>query len=398
MCSNTRVDEKCVFFVVSIHFLFDFYLIFLEEKPLNELSNPEFAAMIETQHLKECEDNDYMMMERLLQTRCSIDEDDISPDDIEIIEHSGRRILRRETAIELPITPSKTAQTPLDGSVDDKTQDFAIKNERQTSLSSQLNQGTPPLTATTSTTHQRISPVSSQNSPRNSQYATYLNPSVDAGQRLFKKSSESLQKNSSTETDCSHPYKAIRQQGSTETNTSLNSSFAIDNSSITNDMSLEHDTNHTVIENVNVEDPERTPLSKRAYSLGVDGTRKDSKLNLLKKQYSIDQGITSTRPKSDHFDTTPQIITTPQRQQQKPHVTTTTMTTGTNLCPTILTNKLQILKESSSTSTEDAKDEINIPSISTNAVQDEIAKLSSTIKNNNAEENNKDPPFNETMC
>lgn len=341
--------------------------------------------MIETQHLKECEDNDYMMMERLLQTRCSIDEDDISPDDIEIIQHSGRRILRRETAIELPITPSKTATTPLDG---DQQQDFVVKNERQTSLSSQTNQIIP--------TQQRISPVSSQNSPRNSQYATYLNPTVDTG-RLFKKSSESLQKNSSTETDCSHPYKAIKQ-GSTETNTSLNSSFAIDNSSITNDMSLDHDTtiNHTVIENIAmIDDPERTPLSKRAYSLGGTGNemRRDSKLNLLKKQYSIDQGIGLGRPKSDTYDTTP-TITTPQR---KPHVTTTTITTGTNLCPTILTNKLQILQESSSTSTEDAKDEINIPSISTNTVQDEIAKLSSEIKNNNAEEN-KDPPFNETMC
>lgn len=341
------------------------------------MSNPEFAAMIETQHLKECEDNDYMMMERLLQTRCSIDEDDISPDDIEIIEHSGRRILRRETAIELPITPSKTATSPLD---DDKQQDFVVKNERQTSLSSQTNQIVPM--------QQRISPVSSQNSPRNSQYASYLNPSVDTG-RLFKKSSESLQKNSSTETDCSHPYKAIKQ-GSTETNTSLNSSFAIDNSSITNDMSLDHDTtiNHTVIENIAmIDDPERTPLSKRAYSLGGGGsefTRKDSKLKLLKKQYSIDQGM-GNRPKSETFN-------------KVPHVTTTTITTGTNLCPTILTNKLQILQESSSTSTDDAKDEINIPSISTNTVQDEIAKLSSEIKNNNASDENKDPPFNETMC
>uniref|UniRef100_A0A336KEI0 CSON007033 protein n=1 Tax=Culicoides sonorensis TaxID=179676 RepID=A0A336KEI0_CULSO len=353
-----------------------------DEKPINELTNPEFAAMIETQHLKECEDNDYIMMERLLQTRCSIDEDDISPDDIEIIEQSGRRILRRETAIELPITPSKSSTTPLDG---DKQQEFTVKNERQTSLSSQTNQS--------GLVNPRISPVSSQNSPRNSQYTqNYLNPSVDNG-RFFRKSSESLQKNSSTETDCSHPYKAIKQ-GSTETNTSLNSSFAIDNNSITNDMSLDHDTiNNTIIDNFGInDDPDRTPLSKRAYSLGTAGTemRKDSKLNLLKKQYSIDQGI--GRPKSDNFDSTP-INSTPQR---KPHVTTTTITTGTNLCPTVLTNRLHILQESSSTSTEDTKDEINIPSITTNTVQDEIAKLSSTIKNNTEE--NKDPPFNETMC
>lgn len=362
------------------------HLIFkIDERPLNELTNPEFAAMIETQHLKECEDNDYMMMERLLQTRCSIDEDELSPDDIEIVENSGRRILRRETAIELPITPSKAAMSPHES---ERHQDFVVKNERQSSLSSQ-----PQNTQNTQT--QRISPVSSQNSPRNSQYATFLNPSVDTG-RLFKKSSESLQKNSSTETDCSHPYKAIKQQGSTETNTSLNSSFNIDNASITNDMSLDRDTSSqhiTIIENVAMlEDPERTPLSKRTYSLSGSEMRKDSKQN-LKKQFSMDQGLGHRPAKDTTSDTTP-IVQTPQR---KPHVTTTTITTGTNLCPTILTSKLQILQESSSTSTEDAKEEINIPSISTNTVQDEIAKLSSEIKNNNAEEC-KDPPFNETMC
>ncbi|XP_063703057.1 transient receptor potential cation channel trpm isoform X3 [Culicoides brevitarsis] len=346
-----------------------------DEKPLNELSNPEFAAMIETQHLKECEDNDYMMMERLLQTRCSIDEDDISPDDIEIVEISGRRILRRETAIELPITPSKTAT--------DKQQEFVVKNERSQAPTTTTNQVTTSLSQ-----QQRISPVSSQNSPRNSQYATFLNPcSTQDARLLFKKSSESLHKNSSTETDCSHPYKAIKQ-GSTETNTSLNSSFAIDNNSITNDMSLDHDSNHTtVIENPDT-DPEKTPaMTKRTFSLGGTELRKDSKLNLLKKQFSMDQG---QRPRSETYDS----AVTPQR---RPHVTTTTITTGTNICPTTLTSKLQILQESSSTSTEDAKDEINIPSISTNTVQDEIAKLSSEIKNT-ATEDNKEQSFNETMC
>lgn len=332
--------------------------------------------MIETQHLKECEDNDYIMMERLLQTRCSIDEDELSPDEIEIIEVSGRRILRRETAIELPITPSK-ATTDLD-----KNQDFVVKNERTSSQN-------PASQNSSQQQQQRISPVSSQNSPRNSQYATFLNPAQSDSSRLFKKSSESLQKNSSTETDCSHPYKAIKQQGSTETNTSLN----FDNSSITNDFSLDNDSsvNHTtVVENTDT-DPERTPLSKRTYSLSGGELRKDPKLNLLKKQFSIDQGI-GQRPRSETYDGT----TTPvQTLQRKPNITT--ITTGTNICPTSLTSKLQILQESSSTSTEDAKDEINIPSISTNTVQDEIAKLSSEIKNNNADEN-KEPPFNETMC
>lgn len=45
-------------------------------KNVNELTNPEFAALIEKQHLKECEENDYEILEGLFQTRCSIDEGD----------------------------------------------------------------------------------------------------------------------------------------------------------------------------------------------------------------------------------------------------------------------------------------------------------------------------------
>lgn len=325
------------------------------------MTNPEFAALIEKQHLKECEDHDYMMMEHLLQTRCSIDDEDYSPDDIH--GYSQRRILRRETAIELPITPSKSANQSLDAN--EKTSDFSLKNEKSNM--------------------KRVSPVSSQNSPRNSQYQTYLNPVTD-GQRLFKKSSESLQKNSSTETDYSQPYKVIKQ-GSTETQTSINSSFAIDNSSINNDLSLDFtDQNQTVIENINntifenVDMPVefRTPtLSKRAASLGE---RPTSKLGMLKKQFSIDHSshrkeAHGARPRAETLDC---IIA------QKP-----------NINPSLLSAKLHILQESSSTSTEE-KDEINIPSISTNTVQDEIAKLSSTIKSST--EDDKDPPFNETMC
>lgn len=310
------------------------------------MTNPEFAAMMEKQHLKECEDNDYMMMEHLLQTRCSIDDEDYSPDDIHGYSH--RRILRRETAIELPITPSKSASI--------EKPEFVVKNEIVSSVV------------------KRVSPVSSQNSPRNSQYQMYLNP-VD-GQRLFKKSSESLQKNSSTETDYSQPYKVIKQ-GSTETQTSINSSFAIDNSSLNNDLSLDYtEANQTVIENVPEIDPERTPtLSKRAASLGE---RPTSKLGILKKQFSIDHGshrkeAHGVRPRAETLDT---IF--------KPTINSS-----------LLSAKLHILQESSSTSTEE-KDEINIPSISTNTVQDEIAKLSSTIKSST--EDDKDPPFNETMC
>lgn len=345
---------------------------------MNELSNPEYAALVETQHLKECEDHDYLIMERLLTTRCSIDDEDFSPD--EPNEQSQRRMLRRETAIELPVTPSKSLSASLAGD-GDKPTEYSIKNER------------PGVAGR----DKRISPVSSQNSPRNSQYQTYLNP-VD-GQRLFKKSSESLQKNSSTETDYSHPYKVIRQQGSTETNTSINSSFNVDNASFTNDLSLDfdHSVNQTVIENPTVfavvRDDERLGgLTKRAASLGSSDMRppKESKMSFLKKQFSIDQGThrreVIARPHSEHIEApASEMAAQPQESSQVQ-----------NFNPSLLSAKLHILQESSSTSTEDAKDEINIPRINTNVVQDEIAKLSSTIKSGTKED--RDPPFNETMC
>lgn len=38
---------------------------------LSELSNAEFAALVERQHLKECEEHDYVMLSKLFQDRCS---------------------------------------------------------------------------------------------------------------------------------------------------------------------------------------------------------------------------------------------------------------------------------------------------------------------------------------
>jgi hypothetical protein len=40
-----------------------------EKKKKQNLTNPEFAALMEKQHLKECEDNDYVFMEALLQAK-----------------------------------------------------------------------------------------------------------------------------------------------------------------------------------------------------------------------------------------------------------------------------------------------------------------------------------------
>ena len=58
--------------------LFYFFNKDKTSKGKNELTNPEFAALMEKQHLKECEEHDYVMLERLFQARCSIDETDDS--------------------------------------------------------------------------------------------------------------------------------------------------------------------------------------------------------------------------------------------------------------------------------------------------------------------------------
>lgn len=51
----------------------------MDDKPkkMDQLTNPQFAAMLEKKHLKECEDDDYMVMEELLQSRSgSLESDD----------------------------------------------------------------------------------------------------------------------------------------------------------------------------------------------------------------------------------------------------------------------------------------------------------------------------------
>lgn len=86
---------------------------------------------------------------------------------------------------------------------------FQLKNERPWQRNSSMEQQTypSPLVPTRAT-------------------SDFLNPPYEG--RLFKKSSESLQKNSSTETDYSaHPYRFIKQS-SNETNTSLTGSYNVD--------------------------------------------------------------------------------------------------------------------------------------------------------------------------
>lgn len=342
----------------------------LDEKPKsrNEMSNPEFAALIEKKHLKECEDDDYNIMERLLQTRCSIDESDENLEGGFASDYCTRRMLRRETAIELPVTPSKKLE-------DQKNQEYQLRNER-----------IPSISRNVSSENNKLSPLSAsnQNSPRTSRNLTgisYLNPDPEQSLRYYKKSSESLQKNSSSETDYSaHPYRVIKQN-SNDTNSSLN----IDNSSFTNDLSMEADAsmNSTVIENTS----EERGMPKRASTMGST----DARPSFLRKQFSIDCKRSESRPHSENLEFRSTVRTYESSQL------------CTALPPKVPSNSrlhMNIFKESSSTSTEDARDDSRkmIPSISTLLVQDEIAKLSSNIKGSTDEETTHDEPINETMC
>ncbi|XP_052873774.1 transient receptor potential cation channel trpm [Anopheles cruzii] len=378
------------------------------KKNVNELTNPEFAAMIEKKHLKECEDSDYMMMEKLLQTRCSVDDSDDFFDDSVADEHGPRKMLRRETAIELPVTPSKSNIVSLADS-SQGNEDYALKHER-----SQV-----PSNRNSMRCDSKNSPLSlsSQNSPRNSQYmpATYLNPSsFDAANRAYKKSCESLQKNSSTDTEYSlQPYRFIKQS-SNETN----SSFNIDNSSLTNDPSIDGETslNSTVIEMVSGS-TSTIPVpvtgaapgtstdvvgfqSKRTSSFGSGPQPTEPRPGfVLKKQFSIEKYGSAAGERSGSIpEGLERLGPTPLPVPSKPPRQTRF---ADNLSVLGTKSVLSLLKESSSTSTEDTshndrRDPATIPCISTNLVQDEIAKLSSNIKSSTDEDT--EPPINETMC
>lgn len=345
----------------------------LDEKPKNitELTNPEFAALIEKQHLKKCEDDDYKIMERLLEARCSMEDSDENLETGFASDYSQRRMLRRETAIELPVTPSKSQKA--EGSPNAQHSEYHVRNEKIPTISRHMS-----IDVT------RLSPLSASNqySPRNSRHLTgisYLNPEFDHRPRWYKKSSESLQKNSSTETDYSaQPYQVIKQS-SNDTN---NSSFNIDNSSFTNDLSMDADPglNGTVIENTS----EERALKKRAATMGSNETRP----GLLRKQFSVDQG----KIRYDHGH---------RRHSDALEFQTVAAQAHLHLPPKGSPRpQMNVLKESSSTSTEDTREDSRkmMPSISTDVVQDEIVKLSSNIKSSTDEETVNDEPVNETMC
>ncbi|XP_054089914.1 transient receptor potential cation channel trpm isoform X3 [Zeugodacus cucurbitae] len=217
------------------------------DRPTGEMSKAEFAALMEKQHLKECEENDYMMLEGLFQARASIDDTDTSFGTGVSAEFSHRHPLRRETAIEL--SPSKPPSgggmlgcgnssdtsgagsgggggggaTGVFASSSTGPTGFQLKNERPWQRNSSMEQQQTYQTPAVPT---RAA-------------SEFLNAPFESTGRLFKKSSESLQKGSSTETDYSaHPYRFIKQS-SNDTTTSMTGSYNIDTPSLAAELSLD---------------------------------------------------------------------------------------------------------------------------------------------------------------
>ncbi|XP_017486694.1 PREDICTED: transient receptor potential cation channel trpm-like [Rhagoletis zephyria] len=217
------------------------------DRPMGEMSKAEFAAMLEKQHLKECEENDYMMLEGLFQARASIDDTDNSFGTGASAEFSHRHPLRRETAIEL--SPSKP---PSGGGL------LGCGNSSDTSgagsggpgggggavVFSSSSTGPAGFLLKNERPWQRNSSMEQQQTYQSAAVPTratseFLNAPFESTGRLFKKSSESLQKGSSTETDYSaHPYRFIKQS-SNDTTTSMTGSYNIDTPSLAAELSLD---------------------------------------------------------------------------------------------------------------------------------------------------------------
>ncbi|KAH8336679.1 hypothetical protein KR059_000857 [Drosophila kikkawai] len=409
------------------------------DRPKTEMSRAEAAALLEKKHLKECEENDYKILEGLIEARGSIDAS-AQPFEIGVsIDYSHRYPLRRETAVELsPSKPSvegdlmggATGGAASGGGGDSSdtsgagscgamvvvSSGFQLKNERPWQRNSSMEQQTypSPLVPTRAT-------------------SDFLNPPYEGSGRLFKKSSESLQKNSSTETDYSaHPYRFIKQS-SNETNTSLTGSYNVDTPSLTAEPSLDAGDSHSATgisisvgaaggaataryqpirtASVGAADGRRLrDESSSSLDLSSGGTTgpvtmqaapaPPSRPMLLKKQFSVDQGKPS-QP-AEATSTATGMATAAAQTPEPAQVGAKLIST---LKPQPFASKLgmNVLKESSSSTEESgcssaksSNPALSIPQISTHLVQDEIAKLSSNIKSST--ESEKDPPFNETMC
>lgn len=303
-------------------------------------------------------------------------------------------MLRRETAVELPITPAKLAMAAAAAK--------SVEGESVTNVNE--------LSRT-----ERCSPIFNRNLsadptyPRQPTPQNYLVPSMSEPSnqpRAFKKSIESLQKHSSSDTEYSlHPYKVIKQS-SNETSTSLTGSFNVDQASFGgHDTSLDtNDTsalNNTVIENVAytaTAPPE--PIADRTDPSGKSSEEDVFEVKTIKtapRQMSLDGGMRSLKKQFsiDHSAKAFSRLGDPIEEHESTEKTTLKPPTISTIpaTPTKLTTAV-----GSSSSTDESKDERNIPTISTNIIQDEIAKLSSNINNSGEDEANQNPPINETMC
>lgn len=266
------------------------------------------------------------------------------------IDLPNRHPLRRETAVELPVTPSKSNDPDSDPT------EFDLRVDRSATVNRNL-----------SADHSTIRVMTSQN---------YLIPSMSEPiPRPFKSSSDSIQKHSSTDTEYSlQPYQVIKQS-SNETNPSFTGSFNVENP-LTLELSIDTDTSHnvTVVDGGDyVDDKDTLPIINCNVKKFAEIRHSINEVRGgLKKQFSMDQGQLS--PKISEGGV--------QKSTLKPSNTNSKL--------------ISALKDSSSTSTDESKDDRTIPTISTNLVQDEIAKLSSNIKSSTEDDN--DPPYNETMC
>lgn len=317
--------------------------------------------------------------------------------------------MRRETAVELPVTPSKSAVASGGGGGAATDIDPYDRNMLASKPQHQ--------SADQSSTVTRL--VTSTN---------YLTPSMSEPQpRPYKNSTESLRKNSSTDTEYSlQPYKVIKQS-SNETNPSFTgSSFNVDTSANADDGSLENETMQTTINSssatviecgassTTATTEDRPVVAVAAAAAAVTATAAATPAGkvttfggveirpnvdfsvraaaaFFKKQFSVDHHQSKSDDKSQTVQKSclkPPAIATQQQQQHSLSMATTTTTAGR------LSGTLQ---ESSSLSTDESKDDRTIPKISTTLVQDEIAKLSSNIKSSTEEEKTA-PPYNETMC
>lgn len=291
----------------------------------------------------------------------------------------SRRMLRRETAIELPRSPFKSATTV-----------------------------TTVMTETHRINKSADQPAGAQDTSPVQQ--NYLLPSMSEpnNTNYFKKSFESLQKNSSTDTEYSvQPYKVVKQS-SNETSTSLTGSFNVEQASTGGAMciesTLEHSLdasdsimNQTVIENReydatkngngprNGSDHDEDQTSAPSHTSDSSPVVPAGPPRPLKKQFSVDHSMKLTvEHGGQHFLAAVQEGLAPPL-----------LTKSATPCASPLSRGFQYLRESSSTSTEEFKEEPGQGSTTSGTTASGETTANDSKQD---EENGADSHFGETFC